>query len=220
MGNKSFDDLLQAIQSALVAAQDTMNKRRKEAGRRMYEVDETGAARSPVFAFAVPRGADKDENVMFSLPASSFRVYHRPRISMLSLEFTCELKEKKLPGIAPAYTLAVKASQKGWWQRKNRRRMRIVFDGTDRPSGEVRLDGELLMVIPRYCGAAGGRSITVTKRSIFEALLDRLRNLWRSQQFDMTGEPARRAREILAQSDSVKPAQGETETSKKEAFPG
>lgn len=219
MGNKSFDDLLQAIQSALLTAQDAMNKKRQEAVRKLYEVDETGATRSPVFAFSIPRdGADKDENVMFSLPASSFRMYHRPRISMLSLEFACELKEGPLSGGLRVYTLVVKSSKKGWWQRKNRRRMRIIFDGTDQPSGEARLDGELLMEIPRYCGAAGGRSITVTKRSIFLALLDRLRNLWPSQKFDMTGEQAKRAREILSQSDSDKPVHGEAETSKKAAY--
>ncbi len=220
MGNKSFDDLLQAIQSALFTAQDTMNKRREEAVRRMYEVDETGAARSPVFAFSVPRdGTDKGDNVMFSQPASSFRMYQRPQISMLSLEFECELKEKKISGVSPAYTLAIKASKKGWWRRKNRRRMRIVFDGTDQPSGEVRLDGELLMEIPpRYCGAAGGRSITVTKRSIFQALLDRLQELCRRQKFVMTGEQAERVREILEQSDYEKPVHGEAEPSKKATF--
>lgn len=221
MGNKSFDDLLQAIQSALFSARDAMNKKREEAVRRMYEVDETGAARSPVFAFSVPRnGTDNDENVMFSLPASSFRMYQRPQISLLSLEFECELKEKKISDVSPAYTLLIKAGKKGWWRRKKRRRMRIVFDGMDQPSGEVRLDGELLMEIPApYCGAAGGRSITVTKRSIFQALLDRLLELCRRQMFVITGERAERVREILELSDYEKPAHGEAEPSKKATFP-
>jgi hypothetical protein len=216
MGNKSFNDLLQAIQSALVSAQDTLKKRREEAIRRMYEVDETGSSRSPVFTFAVPRtGTDNAGYEIFQLPASSFRTYQRPRISTLSLEFECELKEKNLFGASRAYTLVIKTSKRGWWRRKNRQRMRIVFDGTDQSTGEVRINGELLMEIPRYGGAAGSCPSMVTQKSIFQSLLDQLRSLWQSQQFDITEEQAKRAREILAQSDSGTPVRGVAETSNK-----
>lgn len=202
MDNKSFDDLLQALQSAIVTAQATLNKKRDESIQRMYGVDETGKPGSPVYTFAIPRnGANEDEYEMLSIPASSFRMHHRPRISMLSLEFECELREKILFGATPAYTLAIKAGkQRGWW-RKKRQMMRIVFNGTDQPSGEVRIDGELLMKIPQYGTEGGGGSNTETKQSIFLRLLEMLLNLWQPRKFILTAEQSERARQILKQSD-------------------
>jgi len=215
MANNSFNDLLQAFQSALVTAQDALRKRREEAVRRMYEIDETGTERSPVFGFSIPRnGTDKVEYEMFSLPASSFRAHHPSQLSMLSLEFACELAEKKLSGAARAYTLVIKASMKRRWWQKKRRRMQIVFDGSHPPSGEVRIDGELLMDIPQYgCGASGSRSMNEAKHSLFRTLLNRFRNLWEPRKFVMTVEQAKRAREIIEQKDSEAPADKEAKKS-------
>ncbi len=80
-----FDDLLQALQSALVIAQDTLRKRHEEAVRLMYESGETSGSRSPVFAFAIPQHST-DEYETISLPASSLRTHRCQQISALTLE--------------------------------------------------------------------------------------------------------------------------------------
>src|SRR3989338_7202993 len=149
MANRSFDDLVQAFQFALVAAQDALRIRHEESVRRRCEADELAGSRSSFFTFAIPQhGTDGDTYEVLPLPVSSFRAHHRSRVSMLSLEFECELKEKILPGVPRRYSLAiVTRNQGGWWQKK-RRRMQIVFHGTDRPSGEIRIDGKLLVEIP------------------------------------------------------------------------
>lgn len=203
MGNGTFDDLLQAFQSALITAQDSLRIRREEAIRRMCEADEVGGARSSFFTFAIPRkGTDGDTYELLPLPVSSFRAHHRSRISMLSLEFECELKEKKVPGVPRRYSLTIVArNQRRWWHKK-RRRMQLVFWGTDRPSGEVRIDGKLLAEIPGYGGAGKGGSTPEAKRSIFSKLMNLLRSVGRPQRFIMTVEQSRRVREIVGQADA------------------
>lgn len=204
MGKRSFDDLLLAFQSALVAAQESLRIRREEAIRRMSAADETGgASRSSFFTFAIPqKGTDGDTYEMLPLPVASFRAQHRPRISMLSLEFECELKEKRLPGASHRYSLVIVArNQRRWWHQK-RRRMQIVFHGTDHPSGEVRIDGKLLVEIPRYAGAGKGCSAPAAKRSIFSKLIHLLRNVGQSQRFTMTTAQTQRVREIVGQADA------------------
>lgn len=203
MGNRSFDDLLQAFQAALVAAQESLRIRREESIRRMCEADEPGGSRSSFFTFAIPqKGMDGDTYEMLPLPVSSFRAHHRPRISMLSLEFECDLKEKRLPGASRCYSLVIMAgNQRRWWHKKQRR-MQIVFHGTDRPSGEVRIDGKLLVEIPRYGRAGKGRSAPATKRSIFSKLIHLLWNVGRPQRFTMTMEQSERVREIVGQADA------------------
>ena len=213
MGNRSFDDLLQAFQLALVAAQDALRIRHEEAVRRRCKADETGGSRSSFFTFAIPRqGADGDTYEVLPLPVSSFRAHHRSRISMLSLEFECELKEKRLPGASRRYSLVIVArNQRKWWHKK-RRRMQIVFHGTDRPFGEVRIDGKLLVEIPRYGEAGKGCSTPEAKRSIFSKLINLLRNVGQSQQFAMTMAQSQRVREIVGQADAETLTRGETET--------
>jgi hypothetical protein len=203
MGNRSFDDLLQAFQSALVAAQDSLRIRSEEAVRQMCKADGTGGSRSSFFTFAIPRqGADGDTYEVLPLPISSFRAHHRPRISMLSLEFECDLKEKRLPGASRRYSLVIVArNQRRWWHKK-RRRMQIVFHGSGRPSGEVRIDGKLLVEIPPYGGADKGCPIPEAKRSIFLKLTNLLRNVGRPQRFAMTMEQSERIREIVGQADA------------------
>ncbi len=209
MDDHNFEDLLQAIQSALFTAQEALKKQREDLLRRIREGDENGAAHSPVFAFSIPKsGGDRDGYEIYRLPAASFRSYPPPRLSMLALEFDCELKEKRLPGVPLAYTLLIRAGKKRWWQRKERRRMHIIFDGADRPSGEVRLDGELLMEVPMYCGAACGRPVVVTTWFTFPGMPNWWKELWRKNRFIMTGGPAERAGEILAKPDRERPAHG------------
>ncbi len=213
MGNESFDDLLQAFQSALVTAQDSLQIRREEAVRRLCEADETGAPRSSFFTFAIPQhGTDGDTYEVFPLPVSSFRAHHRHRISMFSLEFECDLKENMLLGAFRAYSLAIETgNQRRWWHKK-RRRMQIIFRGTDRPSGEVRIDGKLFMEIPRDGGAGKGCSAPETKKSIFSKLINLLRNVGQSQRFLMTTEQSQRVREIVGEADAETLMRGETAT--------
>jgi len=213
MGNRSFDDLLQAFQSALVAAQDSLRIRREEAVRRMCKADGTDGSRSSFFTFAIPRqGADGDTYEVVPLPVSSFRAHHRPRISMLSLEFECELKEKRLPGASRRYSLVIVArNQRRWWHKK-RRRMQIVFHGTDHPSGEVSIDGKLFVEIPRYDGAGKGCPTLEAKGSIFSKLINLLRNVGRPQRFTMTMAQSQKVREIVGQADAETPTCGETAT--------
>ncbi len=203
MGNRSFDDLLEAFQSALVAAQDSVRIRREQSIRRGGEADEDGGGRASFLTFAIPRnGADGDAYEMLSVPVSSFRTQHRPRISMLSLEFECDVREKGIPGASRRYSLAIPArNQRRWW-RKKRRRMQIVFHGIDRPAGEVRMDGRLLTEIPRYGGAGKGCSAPAAKKSIFLKLLDFLRNAGQPQRFVLTVEQSARVREIMEQTDA------------------
>jgi len=214
MGTRSFDDLLQAFQSALIAAQDSLRIRREEADRRMFEAGEIGGvSRSSFFTFVIPqKGMDGDTYEVLPLPVSSFRAHHRPRISMLSLEFECELKEKRLPGASRRYSLVIVArNQRRWWH-KNRRRMQIVFHGTDRPAGEVRIDGKLLVEIPRDEGAGKGCPTPEAKGSIFLKLINLLRNVGQQQRFTMTMAQSQRVREIVGQADAETMMRGETAT--------
>ena len=214
MGTRSFDDLLQAFQSALIAAQDSLRIRREEADRRMFEAGEIGGvSRSSFFTFVIPqKGTDGDTYEVLPLPVSSFRAHHRPRISMLSLEFECELKEKRLPGASRRYSLVIVArNQRRWWH-KNRRRMQIVFHGTDRPAGEVRIDGKLLVEIPRDGGAGKGCPTPEAKGSIFSKLINLLRNVGQQQRFTMTMAQSQRVREIVGQADAETMMRGETAT--------
>lgn len=219
MGNESFDDLLQAFQSALVTAQDSLRIRNEEAVRRRCAAEDIGGGRSAFYTFVIPQnGMDGNKYEVLPLPVSSFRAHHRPRISMLSLEFECDLIEKRLPGASRRYSLVIEArNQKRWWNKK-RRRMQIVFHGNDHPSGEVRIDGKLLIEIPRYGEAGKGGAMPEAKRSIFSKLLDLLRNAWQPQRFTMTMEQSERVREIMGQADVENLARGETATGWKTIF--
>lgn len=218
MGNESFDDLLKAFQSALVTAQESLRIRSEEAVRRRCAAEDIGGGRSAFYTFVIPQnGMDGNKYEVLPLPVSSFRAHHRPRISMLSLEFECDLKEKKILGASRRYSLAIPArNQRRWWH-KNRRRMQIVFHGTDHPSGEVRIDGRLLVEIPRYGGVGKGGAMPEAKRSIFSKLINQLWNVGRPQRFTMTMEQSERVREIMGQAD-VETLTGDEKTTWKKAI--
>lgn len=219
MGNESFDDLLQAFQSALVTAQNSLRIRSEEAVRRRCVAEEIDGGRSAFYTFVIPQnGMDGNKYEVLPLPVSSFRAHHRPRISMLSLEFECDLIEKKLPGASRRYSLVIEArNQKRWWSKK-RRRMQIVFHGNDHPSGEVRIDGKLLVKIPRHGEAGKGGSMPEATRSIFSKFICLLRNFGKQQRFPMTMEQSERVREIVRQADVENLARGETATGWKAIF--
>ncbi|MFA6498603.1 MAG: hypothetical protein WC256_03590 [Desulfurivibrionaceae bacterium] len=78
----------------------------------------------------------------------------------------------------------------------------VVFHGTDRPSGEIKIDSKLLVEIPRYGGAGKGCPTPEAKGSIFSKLINLLRNVGRPQRFTMTMVQSQRVREIVGQADA------------------
>jgi hypothetical protein len=203
MGMKNFDDFIGGLQTSVVTARDSVKARYEEAVRRIYETDKTGAAKTSVITFAVPgKGGNEDEYEMFPLSILSFHENRSPRISMLSLEFECELKKKKFSGSSWTHFLIIKKKKKRPDQ-KCSHRIQIMFNGVENPSGEVRLDGELFMDIPgriiRYSGPAQDQE----KVSLFRGIINRLRWLRQPQGFIMTEEQARRIAEIMKKTDSA-----------------
>lgn len=199
MNNDSFDDLLQALQTALFTAQDTLKKRRDEAVRRMCNEAERAGSESPYYTFAIPGyGGVREGYEILSLPAASFRSQRRQQIAMLSLEFECEFSEKKLSRTSRVCSFAIKTGKKRWWL-KTGPKMQVVLNGTGPTCGEVRIDGTLLMEIPRYESIMRPSQPKPKHLSNISLLIDRLRNLWRPQTFIMTPEQSERTREILIQ---------------------
>ncbi len=200
MGGVRFDDLLLALRSSLTAAQVALKKRKDESACVTGGVDETGVTRAPVLSFAIPKaGAAGDEYETLTLPLSSFHDRDRPRISTLSLEFECELKEKKLSVFSGDRGMVMKIRKSSGAHGGKRRKVRIVFHGAERPFGEVRVDGELLMVIPPTEGTGGHRIEVVGKWPFFRALTDLWRKLRGPRDFVLTELQAERIREILDQ---------------------
>lgn len=194
MADHSFDDLLQALQTALLTAQRTLKQRQEGASGAGREGGDAGG--SPQFTFALPRGGT-EEYEMLTLPASSFRTPRRHRISMLSLEFDCALEERKVAG-ASVYAVTIKGAQKDRWWRKKRRRMQIVLRGTGDPTGMVTIDGAPVMEIPVY-GVAGAAAQTGQNGGRVPNFLKVFRQMWRQERFIMTEKQSARAREVLGQ---------------------
>lgn len=129
------------------------------------------------------------------------RLFHRPRIAALSLEFPCGFKEEKPFGCGGPARLVMKVGRKGRGRGGNRHLMRIVFEATDGKTGEVRLDGRPLMEITRQMEAAGG-SATWANRSLFRKLLGLFPAPWRSWEFVMTEEQSGTARQIIQEGEN------------------
>lgn len=209
MENASFDDLLQAVQSAFVGAQDSLRQRREAALRLRSEAEEAEGGQGSALTFAIPRNGGADDLYEpLTLPLSSFRMQRRPQVSMLSLSFACELEEKGFPGASRVFWLVIPPADKKLQWRKNRRRMQIVFYGTEQPCGEVRLDDDLLLQIPA-AGAGGDRSAVKAKPTLLAKVLRMFRKLWHRQGFAMTPEQSKRVRWILAQRKIVTMPRGE-----------
>jgi hypothetical protein len=201
MAQESFDDLLQALQASLAAAQHALLWKREEALRRLYQTDEAGnAARSPFFVFDIPQaGMGKgDRHEMQSLPLSSFRSHRSQRISRLSLEFECALEMKRCAA-GPVYALAIRPPKKSWWSRETRLHMQIVFQGSEPPVGEVQLAGRTLMEIPPCGAVAAGSPPPAVRLPWLRAYLEQLRGIWAPRQFLMSAEQSARVSEILGE---------------------
>jgi hypothetical protein len=202
MQNDSFDDLLRALQSALFSAQEALGKKNDEMARRICGGGEGSGSPSAFFTFATGQNAEgHGAQEILRLPSSSFRARRRPQVSMLSMTFECELLETRFPPAARGYSLVITDGH-GGRSRSKRRRMQIVFHWPDQPSGEVLLDGQLLMEIPLYGEAAETRSEPKGKDSIFSRFLKLLRNIWRPRSFAMTAEQSEMVRGVLATLES------------------
>ncbi len=199
---QQFDDLIRAFQWAFVSSRDTLEKRHEETLRRICEGNENVDSRSPYLIFSLPRtGVDTDEYETVTLPMSSFRERRRPQISMLSLEFECELKEKRPSDASRSKKMVMNIRKRTGASRKNWRRVLIVFQSADRYSGEVRVDGELLMEVPPYERPPVRGAPATVKRSFFQVLQDLWRRIWRTQEFVLSDREAGRIREIPGQAD-------------------
>lgn len=197
MKDRSFDELLQAIQSAIITAQDALKKRHEEKIRQIYKIDKTVSAGTPIFSFNIPQQGAEDKYETLRLPASSFRKYRNAQISSLSLEFECELSEKRFPDASKLYALTIKDNKKRW-QRKKFQQMQIIFNGVDEPSGEVRIEGKVLMEIPLYNDKTSNIQEPVGKKqSAFAIGWEILTSMWQPRRFILTAEQTQRARQIL-----------------------
>jgi len=210
MENASFDDLLQALQSAYVDAQDSLKKKRQEVLERRNEAVESEGGQGSCLTFAIPQsGGAEDRHELLILPILSFRRPRSPQVAMLSLSFECELEKIGFPGASRAIrvVIAPETKRSGWG--KKRRRMQIVFHGTEQPWGEVRLDGKMLMSIPANAGAEGGSSASGAKPSLLARVYRMFRKLWPQHGFAMTAEQSKRVRQMLAQLDAGGMPRGE-----------
>ncbi|MDR3641574.1 MAG: hypothetical protein P4L39_09665 [Humidesulfovibrio sp.] len=203
MGNDSFNGLLQALQSALLAAQESLRETNAEALRRIGGGDGASGGPSSFFSFVLPQGGTgQDGHETLTLPSSSFRTRERPQVSMLSLTFECELRETGFPTAPRNYLLVITDGQGGRWRRKKRHWMQIVFQGPDQPVGEVRIDGRVFMEVPLYDILVENRPASEARVSIFSRLFGLLQNVWRPQGFAMTLEQSERVRTVLGQLES------------------
>jgi len=201
MEKVSFDELLQAVHSALVTAQQSLKSRREQAreGRDGAKGSEEGHA--SVFTFAVPRlGSEGDQYETLTLPVSSFRQQRRPQITMLSLSFDCELDEERFPGAARVFRVILGPEGDRPRRRNRRRKMQVILHGTDSPCGEVLLDGDVLLRFPEQAGAGEGRTVSKARPSLLAKVVQLFRGLWPQHGFALTVEQSMRVRQILAHS--------------------
>lgn len=199
MSNNSFNDLLHALQSALIEAQEALKKRCADGIRKTYG-NETNAVQSPVLTFASPQnGAGEDKYDIAAYPFSCFRAHRRPQISMLSLEFACELKKKKLSGPLWTYYLVIKKGGEKGLRQRNMHRMLIVFNGTYGSSCMVIMDDKLFMEIPCCEVPYKDPATAEGKESLFRKIVNGLQRIWQPQSFIMTEEQAKMVEEILQQ---------------------
>lgn len=133
---------------------------------------------------------------MLTLPSASFRMHYRPQVTGLSLTFECELLETWFPAALRGYSLVILDGADGS-SADNRRQMQIVFQGADRPSGEVRLDGKLLMALPRYADSTANSRQPQQKLSFFAKGMRLLQQILRPRGFLMTKEQSERVRSVL-----------------------
>jgi len=204
MENASFDDLLQAVRTAYVEAQDSLRKRREEAARLRSEELEAAGRQGPSLTFAIPRnGGAEDAYDALTLPLSSFWRQRRPQVAMLSLSFECELEEEGFRSASRVFWVVIAPDDKTRLWRKKRKRMQIVFHGTEQPCGEVRLDGHMLLPIPARAVEGQRRSTLKAQPWLFAKVFGMFRKLWPRHGFVMTVEQSQRVRQMLARQDAA-----------------
>jgi hypothetical protein len=199
MGKASFDDLLLAFRSALLDAQEALGRKSEEAQRLEAEGFEGGQA--PALRFAIPKiGSEDGQYEVLTLPVSSFRRQCRPQVTMLSLSFECELNEEWFPCVARVFRVVVGPGGAMLPKKAKRRKMQVIFHGSDSPCGEVRLEGDVLMRLPEAAGAGEGRPAPKAKQSLLARAATLFRKLWPQHGYAMTVEQSMRVRQILAHS--------------------
>jgi len=197
MSSDSFDDLLQALQSALFTAQDALRRKNAEALGRKLGAEGASGSPASFFSFVMPQWeAGQAGEEMFTLPSASFRMQHRPQVTGLSLTFECELLETRFPAALRGYSLVILDGD-GRSSAGSRRQMQIVFQGADRPCGEVRLDGKLLMALPRHEDSRVNSRLPQRKLSVFAKGMRLLQQILRPHGFLMTKEQSERVRSVL-----------------------
>lgn len=198
MARKTFDDLLLALQSSMINAQEALKARFGGTVQKICEIDKTGAAGSSVLTFAVPvRGRDEEGFKPLNISILSFKG-RRPWLSMLSMEFDCEFKRKNRSGSTGTCRMLIKKSKHNRTKKMALHRIQILFKGQERPSGEVSIDGCSFMEIPAFGMGGNGQSSKMEgRRSFLKGVLDRFSLLWEQQEFIMTVEQTERLREIL-----------------------
>lgn len=148
MAECSLDTLLRSLQSVLVAAQEHVMRRHEASLRRLLDAHATGETRGKPLMFSLPaRGPKGTAYETVPLPLASFREHRLLQISKLSLEFDCELEQRRRPDTPDLDEVVMRVAGKGRRQRKDLYRVQITFSGTRSPRGEVRVDGMLLTEI-------------------------------------------------------------------------
>jgi hypothetical protein len=200
MDQKTFDDLLNALQSSMITAQEALQTRYEAAIRKIYEMDRTGAARASVLTFAIPGTCGGEEGFKnFSLSVLSFLGQHQPRISMCSLEFKFLLKRKFFAGGTWNYYLIIKKNKYWEFSKKDLHRMVIAFSGTDTLTGQVYIDRRFFMDIPFF--RKSQNNIAEEKPFFLTKLFNRVLRLWQPEGFMMTVEQSEKVKDILEHRD-------------------
>ena len=208
MRDNSFDDLVLALQSAFLSAQASIRKKQAGRLRTTFAVDASGSVWFPVMSFIAPRkgsGMDSKGNARemsspSDLSGCGFAVPEIGRMSLLKLEFECGLGERKRFGSPSGFFLVVKKPGHPVAQDESRGRMEIVFRDSDRPCGEVRVNGELFAEMPPFDSDRELVSTASASKGVFRSLQNAWERLWPRTRFVVTPGQAERFREIVRNS--------------------
>ena len=208
MRDNSFDDLVLALQSAFLSAQASIRTKQADRLRTTFAVDASGGVWFPVMSFVAPckgsgmdsGGGTREMSLPSDLSACGSAASERGRMSLLKLEFECELGERRRFGSPTGFFLVIKKPRHPVAQDESRGRMEIVFRDSDRPCGEVRVNGELFAEMPRFDSNGESGATASASKSVFRSLQNAWERLWPRTRFVLTPGQAERFREIVRNS--------------------
>jgi len=215
MRENSLDDLILALHSVFLSAQASIKEKQAGRIRTTFAVDASGSVRFPVMSFIapgkVPGTATVQDDDAREMPRSAdasacvLPQVEGARLSLLRLEFDCELDEGKRLGSRPACAMLITPPGQPVVQDKCGGRMEIVFHDTGPSAGQVRVNGELLADIPLRDPDCAPVSKVPVRRNVFRRLRDAWQALWPNRRFVMTTGQKERFREIVgtAMNDDV-----------------